>query len=348
MSYTPMCARGQSGGDWLDSLRPMAGRPHPRITVVRTGGVGDTVLILPTLQGLRQRVEGVELLLVGSRWAEALRPLIPFPLDVARFDSGALTPLFTAAQVADGGGPFAQADAVLLYTADPAGSFARNVVQSCPGPVVVWPVAPSGDVHAAEHFARALGGSPRQAARLPTPELRVPESLRAWAREWLDARVGPAGRPIIIHPGSGGAAKCWPAESYAALVGLLRAPVLLMEGPAEAGVCRRLRALVPASRPTVQAAGLTLSQSAALLEQSVLYIGNDSGISHLAAALGLPTIAVFGPTDPCIWAPLGKRVAVLRSPDPGTWPAPDAVLAAADQLLVPSLPRPGRAPAVSS
>ncbi len=308
--------------------------------MVRTGGVGDTVLILPTLQRLRERVEGVDLILVGSHWAEDILPLIPFPLQVVRFDSPALTPLFAATPAGDASGVFAQADAVLLYTANPEGSFARNVTQNCPGPVITWPVVPAGDIHAAVHFARALEGDPVGTAQLPAPELKVPDSFRSWARDWLEPRLGPAVRPMTIHPGSGGPAKCWPAESWAALVGLLTAAVLLLEGPADTGACDRVRALFPASRSTTRAAGLTLPQAAALLAESVLYIGNDSGISHIAAALGLPTVAVFGPTDPSIWAPQGRRVAVVRSPDPGAWPTPDEVLAAANSLPAPSRSRP--------
>ncbi len=349
MPYNPLCAHGQSGSvGLLDVLRSPADRPGRRITLVRTGGVGDTMLILPTLQRLRERLEGAELILVGSHWAEELRPLIPLPLDVVRFDSPALTPLFAAPPVHDASGAFARANAVLLYTADPEGSFARNVTHNCPGPVIIWPVSAAGGVHAAVHFARALGGHPREATRLPAPELSVPDSLRFWARDWLEGRLGPDVRAVTIHPGSGSPAKCWPAESCAALVRRLTAPVLLLEGPADAGACERLRALLPPSCPTVRAAGLSLLQSAAVVERSVLFVGNDSGISHLAAALGVPTVAVFGPTDPSVWAPLGRRVAVVRSPDRGAWPTPDEVLAAVDRLLLSSPSRPGRASQVSS
>ncbi len=333
MSYSPFSASGQSGsGSWLDALRPQAGRPVPRITVVRTGGIGDTILLLPVLEWLGRQAEGADLTLVGSRWAEELRLLIPFPLTVVRFDSPALTPLFADVAAEDATGVFKRADAVFLYTGDPAGSFARNVTRSCPGPVILWPVVPPGKVHAAQHLAHALGDAAPDAGRLPPPELRVPDGFRTWARDWLEARLGPDARPVAIHPGSGGSAKCWPAEQYAGLAERLVAPVLLLEGPADAKACGRLRALLPAARPTVQAAGLSLPQAAALLERCALYVGNDSGISHVAAALGLPTVAVFGPTDPSVWGPLGQRVVHVRSPNRGAWPTLEEVLAAASAL----------------
>jgi ADP-heptose:LPS heptosyltransferase len=71
---------------------------------------------------------------------------------------------------------------------------------------------------------------------------------------------------------------------------------------------------------------------AAALAEAGLFLGNDSGVSHLAAAVGTPTVALFGPTDPTVWSPIGPRVTVVRSPD-GTMDAIglDAVVAAADE-----------------
>ncbi len=308
--------------------------------MVRAGGVGDTLLILPTLQRLRERLGNVELTLVGSHWAEKMHPLIPFPLEVVRFDSPALTTLFASVPAEDTSGVFSRADAVLLYTSDPEGSFAHNVALNCPGRVITWPVVPGGAHHAAVHFARALGDDPVGTAQLLEPELRVPDSSRYWAREWLEPRIGPSALVRTIHPGSGSPGKCWPAENWTELIGLLPAPILLLEGPADAGVCDRVRARLSVPGSTVQAAGLSLLESAALLEQSSLFVGNDSGISHLAAALGLPTVAVFGPTDPSVWAPLGSHVAVVRSRAPSSWPAPHEVLAAVERLPIRSRPQP--------
>jgi ADP-heptose:LPS heptosyltransferase len=67
--------------------------------------------------------------------------------------------------------------------------------------------------------------------------------------------------------------------------------------------------------------------------ESRAYVGNDSGVSHLAAALGVPTIAVFGPTDPTVWAPLGPKVAVVAPQDDAPWPAVDNVFVAVCRLL---------------
>lgn len=69
---------------------------------------------------------------------------------------------------------------------------------------------------------------------------------------------------------------------------------------------------------------------AGALAGATLYLGNDSGITHLAAAAGCPTVAVFGPTDPAVWAPQGPHVRVVHA---APWPVPEAVVAAARELL---------------
>ena len=281
-----------------------------RITVVRAGGLGDTVLVLPALQVLRQLVPDAELTLVGSAWAERLRPLVGFPLRLVRFDSAALTPLFGPSADADPSGAFAGADAVVVYTADEEDALLRNARRLCGGPVVAWPVDPPAGVHAAAHFAAAVA----EDAEVPPPALRVPAELKAWARARLDEAFGPGVRPVAVHPGSGGRGKCWPAAEFARLLGALGRPAIMLRGPADDAACDALHALAAPA----ELGGLEVAQAGAVLAGCGLYVGNDSGVTHLAAGLGVPTVAVFGPTDPAVWRPLGPRVRVVRGrPWPG-------------------------------
>jgi ADP-heptose:LPS heptosyltransferase len=173
--------------------------------------------------------------------------------------------------------------------------------------------------------ARELGADPSP----PPPDLVATAQEREDARPWLD-RLGPGF--LALHPGSGSATKNWPAERFLALAKRLAGGRrwLLVEGPADAAEAGALRAdprAVPASRLSVRVRG-------ALLARAALYVGNDSGVSHLAAAFGASTLALFGPTDPAVWSPLGRRVAVVRSPDrtmPGL--AMESVLSAAAALI---------------
>jgi ADP-heptose:LPS heptosyltransferase len=103
-------------------------------------------------------------------------------------------------------------------------------------------------------------------------------------------------------------------------------PVLLVEGPADAEACRLFTACAPPSLSVARAAGLTVAQIGALAAECRLFLGNDSGTSHLAAALGVPTVAIFGPTDPGVWAPRGRDVRVVSAGEAGGWPTPEDVL----------------------
>lgn len=106
---------------------------------------------------------------------------------------------------------------------------------------------------------------------------------------------------IILHPGSGGAFKVWP--HFTALAAALPSAAVLL-GPADAPL--------DTANPRIE--NLALTDVAELLRQCRIFVGSDSGITHLAAYWGAPTVALFGPTDPQIWGPIGRRVIILRKP----------------------------------
>jgi Glycosyltransferase family 9 (heptosyltransferase) len=120
-------------------------------------------------------------------------------------------------------------------------------------------------------------------------------------------------RFVALHPGSGSKRKNWPAERFAALAEAL-APgeaFALIDGPADHDVCARVvtlspRAVVVRDRPA--------RNLGSFLSHARLFVGNDSGVSHLAAAVGAPTLALFGPTDPAIWGPEAPLARTLRAP----------------------------------
>jgi ADP-heptose:LPS heptosyltransferase len=176
-------------------------------------------------------------------------------------------------------------------------------------------------VQVADHLFGALEALGIGPSRLWRPRLVAP----AWdepAARWWREHAGPARRPVVaLHPGSGGAQKCWPRARYAELAERLLGRgygVLILLGPAEAPCSAGWQAFAGRWSAAVCAANLDLPLVAALLRRCAAYVGNDSGVTHLAAALGVPTLAIFGPTDPGRWAPLGPRVRVLRDP---AWPA---------------------------
>jgi ADP-heptose:LPS heptosyltransferase len=148
---------------------------------------------------------------------------------------------------------------------------------------------------------RAWGADPDPLPPPLTPTLQEEDAAVAFCRAL------PRGF-LALHPGSGAPAKAWPRERFHALAAALSPdrPWLLVRGPAEP--------VVPAPRGAVVASELPLRILGAVLARAGLYVGNDSGVSHLAAAAGAPTLALFGPTAPEIWSPLGPRVLTLRAP----------------------------------
>ena len=125
-----------------------------------------------------------------------------------------------------------------------------------------------------------------------------------------------AGFEAALHPGSGSEKKNWPESSWAKLIEHLIAQTswnfLLVGGEAEGERLDRLAHLVPPGRLDI-AQSLPLVELAIRLQHSQVFIGHDSGISHLAAAVGLCGLALWAGTNPAIWRPRSDRITVLRS-----------------------------------
>jgi heptosyltransferase III len=174
--------------------------------------------------------------------------------------------------------------------------------------------------------------------------LRDPPLPVAWT--WPDDRARaaallPAGRPIVaLGPTANWPPKAWPAEHFAMLfrrleAGLLagaRAAVFAGPGEQERALAEPLLAALPEA---VDLCGrLTLPEVAACLARCALYVGNDSGLMHLAAAAGVPTLGLFGPTPAEEYAPAGRQAAAVVGPGPSISElSVSAVLNAATQLL---------------
>ncbi len=132
-----------------------------------------------------------------------------------------------------------------------------------------------------------------------------------------DADILVINKPVglVVHPGAGGRRKVWPGERTAELVELLIEkswrPMLLL-GPAEDEYIDWTASHLP-SVPILREENLVTL--AAVLSLVDLYIGFDSGVSHLAAAVGTRSLVIFGPTDPAVWRPLGDNVIVVNPPD---------------------------------
>lgn len=241
-----------------------------RILIVRACAIGDFVLHLPALRALAAAHPEARFTFVGYPAVLALaRTFIAveaiFSLEVQPWSG-----LFT------GPVPELTFDSAWVWMSDSI--VADNLRRSGVRQVFHASAFPSTG-HAAAHLL--------QTVNQPAPAL--PDLWNADA----------AG--VILHPGSGGAAKVWPrfAELARALPG---ATILL-------GPCERS---LGTENPVLE--NLSLDAVADHLRNCRVFVGNDSGITHIAAYWGTPTVALFGPTDPGIWGPLGRRVKVLQRP----------------------------------
>jgi ADP-heptose:LPS heptosyltransferase len=121
---------------------------------------------------------------------------------------------------------------------------------------------------------------------------------------------------IAVHAGSAktilAQAKRWPPAKYAELISQLDRPVVLLEGPDEAGVADEILRHTNKVKPRVLRLRGPLGDAAAVLEQASVYIGSDSGLAHLSAAVGTPPVTIFAPADPDRVCPFGYRDLVVQ------------------------------------
>lgn len=266
------------------------------------GALGDLLCCWPALHALRRATGGALTLAAHDAWFDALPADAVTPLSIHRRE---IADLF-------GSGPIAESTRSLLggfarvesWTGHGDDTFARRLTAASGAPTQLHRFrAFAAGEHASQYYARCLGVVPR-AERLP---VRV--AAATWAAAlWRQHRLGP--RTLVIHAGSGSLRKNW--EGMADVANAWRADggqVVSLCGPAEHERGAPLA-------HDLEVRGERLDRIAALLARAPCYLGNDSGISHLAGLVGAPTTALFGPSDPHAWRPLGDSVRVLQASDP--------------------------------
>ena len=280
------------------------------VLLVRAGALGDVLLLRTAVGALRAAGHSVSLLAPSAAGA-ALCGRGPAEVDsVLPWESATFAGLLAGDSVSSElCGALAPFHAVIAYTA--SADLLHGLGQAAPSAKIVAqpPLPPRAGPHAAAWLAQAVARLGADPAVTP-PAFAASEAESAQAQPCLD-RLEPG--YLAVHPGSGSPRKNWPAQRFAAFAELLcaRRPWLLIEGPADAEAAAPA-ALLPS---VVRARELPPRVLGAVLARAGLYVGNDSGISHLAAAWGAPVLALFGPTDPAQWAPVGSRVRVLRARD---------------------------------
>lgn len=287
-----------------------------RILVIRGGAIGDFILTLPAIKLLRGRFSAAHLEILGHPQIIALAENRFYARATRSIEYGPFSSFFSKeADLSDElAGYFRSFDLIVSYLFDSDRIFETNVRRCGATNFIFADPKIHGNEHAARQLARPLEPLGLELTN-PAAELYPSETDRANAR----AVVGSSCLPIIaLHPGSGSQTKNWPIESWIKLGDRLlqarnaKRKVVLIGGEADELQLSRLQSLWK-DRNVLFASNLALPILAALLERA-LFVGHDSGISHLAAAAGAECVLLFGPTEPAIWAPQNKKVQILQAP----------------------------------
>ena len=300
---------------WVPGDGSAMSRPQ-KLLVLRPGAVGDGLLSFPALAALRRARPDLYVILAAHPAIGLLAQRFQACDQFVSFDSPAVAALYTR----DGGklamqhwGPTTHA---VVWSKEPPAALRENLrALRVSRPVLASPEPGRAGVHVAAHLVATLRSL---APRLDNAEIdsiapsgASPPSPRSGAGK---GRSGPL--KMALHPGSGSARKNWPTARFLDLgrrwQSQLRGTVTIVLGPAEAGIRAQVsRAAVEQGWSTAD--NLSLDQLAEVLSDHDIYVGNDSGVSHLAGIHGAPTVALFGPTDPDCWAPVGPLVRTVRA-----------------------------------
>ena len=283
-----------------------------QITIVHQGALGDTVLLVPLFRSLRERFAGCRIRIVTRPNLGQMLTMMGITDAYASADDREHSVWFAAATVGadepNSRPAWGNSDVLISAVSNGADHWAENARQARRG------LGRAGDLslfffdprpgdfagHVCEWHREQLAAL----ALLSEPPQALP-------------RVNPDGA-IVIHPGSGGDAKCWPRERFLALARALKrnglTPTIIL---GEAEQERWGNALVNSLKDEFPwYLHMGLYELAERLSRARLYLGNDSGVTHLAAAMAVPVIALFGPSNEVQWRPAGPSVKILRAPAP--------------------------------
>jgi ADP-heptose:LPS heptosyltransferase len=314
------------------AARPFRRRAGPgsprRILLLRLERIGDLIMALPAIADVRALAPDATIDLAVGSWNAALARAVPAvdavePLDAAWLArEGPGRPLRSLLRAAaawrrrryDLAINFEPDIRSNLIAAASGASWTAGFGSGGGGPLLDLALDYDPRAHTTANTRRlvaaAFGRTPPPSA---APVLCLPEG----ARREAEARLGPRPGPLIgVHPSGGRAIKQWEPARFAAVARRLveerGADIVLTGAAADRGLVDAVRAALPADR-TIDASGeadvLTLG---AILERLDLFITGDTGPMHLATCVGTPVVAVFGPSDPRRYAPLGPRDRVVR------------------------------------
>ena len=283
------------------------------VLVIHPGALGDVLLALPAIRAVRNADPSRSLSLVANA---PIARLLHACNEVDRMlpcEGSALTDLLRARRRGLGMPALEGCDLAIAWMADSDGSLQRSLSVAGVGCVLVGsPFHQDLSGHQTERFKAILPGLWHVSAGTEQPLIPSNEMMAASVERLRAYGIADDHDLIALHPGSGSRHKCARPELFVDTIRWSRQrglhPVMI-EGPADAPEIAEV--LRRCDHPPTLIRGEDLCTIAALLSRVSFFVGHDSGLTHLAAWLAKPTIALFGPTDPQRWAPRGTHVTVL-------------------------------------
>jgi heptosyltransferase III len=285
-----------------------------RILIIFPGALGDLICLAPTMVAIARRHPNADLELMARG---ELAELAVGRLGIARahsIDRREVALLFRESQYgpkdregAAARGFFGVFERIYCFFSADDALFRRALATaSAPGKATFHPFRPQAEGHvAAGYLADVIGDANLEAVAINL----LPSDLEGASRA-ISGLAEPK-KFFAIFPGSGSPAKNWPIEKFSALADRLNeeSMTVFILGPAEDSLENVLRA---AGHITIR--HQPLGTVAAIARMASAFVGNDSGVSHLAAATGTPGVVLFGPSDPVRWRPLGRVTILHRNP----------------------------------
>jgi ADP-heptose:LPS heptosyltransferase len=281
-----------------------------RITVVHQAALGDTILLMPLFRALRHRFADAHITIVTKTNLGQMLTMMGIVEEYASADDRDHTLWFAppdelSPQKPNSRPGWATCDWLLCAVAGKNDAWARNAYlarpDAAPGSLLFFQPRPpeSYQGHVTQWHRDQLGELDLIEPQPPFP------------------RINPDG-VVLIHPGSGGDSKCWPRERFISLGQTLKrngiVPTFLLGEVEQEKWGWNLIEEMKREFPWYLHMGLY--ELAEKISRARFFMGNDSGVTHLAAAMGIPVLALFGPSNDAQWSPVGPSVKILRPPAP--------------------------------
>ncbi|MFH1615466.1 MAG: glycosyltransferase family 9 protein [Planctomycetota bacterium] len=315
----------------LEDAETQAARKAAAGLIIQPGAIGDCILTLPLAEFMKQLLQFGQVHLIGrSEYIDyfpgrtcidrirsidsiAMHRMFLEPPDFVLADSDPLIHVF------------ADYKWIITFLGEPGSTFEQNLIFTAhcshSAEITTVPLNSPADLssHISDFYIRLFASQNlinlQSEISINRTFINPSSDDRRCAIELLaDLGIRDHENLIIIHPGSGSTQKCWPVQNFSAVADILTSHgcrVLFLLGPAEIDRLNT-KSLNSLQQSAPCASGLSLTRVLQLLTCARVFIGNDSGITHLAGAAGIATIALFGPTNAACYKPLGPKITVIQ------------------------------------